>query len=126
MVQLIFDVDDKTLNDLKNLASETNSNCLELVDKFIQNGLKNQKRCDKMQNINISEEIRLGIIERSKEINCNPEKLVNSILFDYLRKTKDLSLTVDAERIGAMLEHDDPEGDDVLEKLYNLGETGWD
>lgn len=34
MVQLIFDVDDKTLNDLKNLASETNSNCLELVDKF--------------------------------------------------------------------------------------------
>lgn len=79
MVQLIFDVDDKTLNDLKNLASETNSNCLDLVDKFIQNGLKNQKRCDKMLNINISEEIRLGIIERSKEINCNPEKLVNSI-----------------------------------------------
>lgn len=104
-------------------AVEIESDCRDLIVEYIEKGLNG---CDNMQSICISDEIMIGITDRSKEINCNPEKLVNSILYDYLRKVKDLPPTIDAEKIWAMLDHDGHEGDDVLEKLFNLGETGWD
>ena len=86
----------------------------------------NKEKVDNMNDINIAEEIRNGIFERSREINCSPEKLVNSILYDYLRKVKELPPTIDTEKINVILDHDNPGGDDVLEKLFNLGEEGGD
>ena len=79
-----------------------------------------------MQSVNIYDEIMEGINDRSRQIGCSPEKLVNSILHDYLREVSNLPPTIDVEKVWAMLEHDNPEGDDVLEKLFNLGEIGWD
>ena len=104
-------------------AFEVESDYLDLIGEYIKQGIKG---CDNMQDIHISEEIMNGITDRSRQINCNPEKLINSILYDYLRKVKDLPPTIDAEKIKSMLDHDNPEGDDVLEKLFYLGEIGWD
>lgn len=95
----------------------------DLIVEYVQQGLKG---CDEMENIHISEEIMAGITNRSKEIECNPEKLINSILYDYLLKVKNLPHVIYVEKIEAMLDQDNPEEDHVLEKLYNLGEVGWD
>ena len=51
-----------------------------------------------MQEITISDEIINGIKNRSKHLNCSPEKLVNSILYDYLMKVEDVS-SVDVEKL---------------------------
>lgn len=121
--KICLDIDEGLLEELRMQAIEIESDCRDLIVEYIEKGLNG---CDNMQSICISDEIMNGITDRSKEINCNPEKLVNSILYDYLRKVKDLPPTIDAEKIWAMLDHDGHEGDDVLEKLFNLGETGWD
>lgn len=126
IAELSFDIDDDLLEDLKMQAIKIESNCSDLIVEYIQQGLNNKKGIENMENIHISDEIMNGIDDRSREINCSPEKLVNSILYDYLKKVKELPPTIDAEKIWAMLDHDNPEGDDVLEKLFNLGEIGWD
>ena len=79
-----------------------------------------------MHSINVPDEIMEKINKRCKEIGCNPEKLIHSILFDYLKKVENVPTTVDRERIIAMLEYDNPKGDDVLKKLRELGDVGWD
>jgi hypothetical protein len=125
MVKLSLDIEGKLFEDLKRQSLINKSNYSDLIFKYIKQGLDKEK-VDTMENINIADEIRNGIFERSREINCSPEKLVNSILYDYLRKVKELPPTIDAEKIKSMLDHDNPEGDDVLEKLFYLGEIGWD
>ena len=89
IARMSFDIDDELLKDLESLALESNSDVSELTLKFIREGLNNQKRADNMQEITISDEILDGIKNRSKHLNCNPEKLINSILYDYLMKVKD-------------------------------------
>lgn len=118
-------MDDELLKDLENLALESNSDVSELALKFIREGLNNQKRADNMQEITISDEIINGIKNRSKHLNCNPEKLINSILYDYLMKVEDVS-SVDVEKLEKSVVRDNPEGDDTLKKLRQLGNVGWD
>ena len=125
MVKLSLDIEGKLFEDLKRQSLINKSNYSDLIFFFFIQGLDKEK-VDTMENINIADEIRNGIFERSREINCSPEKLVNSILYDYLRKVKELPPTIDAEKIKSMLDQDNPEGDDVLEKLFYLGEIGWD
>lgn len=75
-----------------------------------------------MHNIIIDKEIMDGINERCGEINCSPEKLVNSILYDYLRKFSRIPSTVDVVKIEAMLEEDIPNGEGILDNLLCIGE----
>ena len=126
IAKVSFDIDDDMFEELKKRASQIGSDFEDLIVEYIKKGLNNENGFDNMQNIQISEEILNGINSRCREINCNPEKLINSILYDYLMKVKNMPPAIDREKIGAMLEHDNPEGDDVLEKLFNLGEIGWD
>ena len=79
-----------------------------------------------MHSVIVPYDIMDKINSRSKELNCNPEKLIHSILFDYLKKVESIPCTVDREKIMAMLEHDNPEGDDILDNLIRLGNEGWD
>lgn len=78
-----------------------------------------------MQEITISDEIINGIKNRSKHLNCNPEKLINSILYDYLMKVEDVS-SVDVEKLEKSVVRDNPEGDGTLKKLRKLSNVGWD
>lgn len=125
IARMSFDIDDELLKDLESLALESNSDVSELTLKFIREGLNNKKRADNMQEVTISEEILDGIKNRSKHLNCNPEKLVNSILYDYLMKVKDVS-SVDVEKLEKSAVRDNPEGDGTLKKLRKLSNVGWD
>ena len=79
-----------------------------------------------MQLVNVPDDIMEKMNSRSRELNCNPEKLIHSILFDYINKVESIPNTVNREKIMAMLEHDNPEGDDILDNLIRLGKEGWD
>ena len=67
-------------------------------------------------NENVVEKINI----KCKQIDCSPEDLINDILHDYLSDVEEIHDGLDAEKILAMLDHDKPEGDDVLEILSNV------
>ncbi len=79
-----------------------------------------------MQSVQIPDEIMEKINARCRELKCSPEKLIHSILFDYLKKVESIPTTVDCEKMMMMLEHDNPAGDDILDNLVRLGQEGWD
>lgn len=126
IAKISFDIEDSLAKDLEKLAFKTNSSCTDLVKTFVQQGLDKQKGVDNMKEITISDEIIDGIIHRSKHLNCNPEKLINSILYDYLMKIEDVHSNVSGEKHNNAVVNDNPEGDDTLRKLRLLGNVGWD
>ena len=56
----------------------------------------------------------------------SPEEVVNEALRDQLRTVEDIPDNVDYEKIWNALDHDKPEGDDILDNLVRLGEQGFD
>lgn len=79
-----------------------------------------------MQSVQIPDDIMEKMNARCDMLKCNPEKLIHSILFDYPKKVDSIPTTVDCEKMMMMLEHDNPEGDDILDNLARLGRQGWD
>ena len=86
----------------------------------IDEGLLEELR---MQAIEIESDCRDLIVEYIEKGLNGCDNMQSICISDEI---KDLPPTIDAEKIWAMLDHDGHEGDDVLEKLFNLGETGWD
>lgn len=62
----------------------------------------------------------------AKLTHKSPEEVVNDTLWVNLRKIVDMPNEIDCDKIWNMLEHDNPEGDDILDNLIRLGEEGWD
>lgn len=54
------------------------------------------------------------------------EDVVNDTLWVNLQKIEDVPDEIDYEEIWNMLDHDKPEGDDVLDELIRIGEEAWD
>lgn len=79
-----------------------------------------------MQLVRIPDDIMDKTNSRCEELKCNPEKLIHSILFDYLKKVESIPTTIDREKMMMLLEQDNPEGDDILDNLVRLGRQGWD
>ena len=73
-------------------------------------------------NENVMEKVKI----MSKLTDRTPEEVVNDTLWDQLGKVEDIPDEIDYDKIWNMLEHDKPEGDDVLDNLVRLGEEGWD
>ena len=67
-------------------------------------------------NDNVMEKVKI----MSKLTDRTPEEVVNETLWDTLRKVRDFPDEIDYDRIWNMLDHDKPEGDDVLEKLSRV------
>ena len=107
-------------------ASKNKSQIEDLIVKYIQKCLNDEKEVANMQSVNIPDDIMSKMNDRCIKIHCNPEKLIHAILFDYLRSVERIPSTIDREKLWAMLEHDKPEGDDTLKKLRQLGDVGWD
>lgn len=55
-----------------------------------------------------------------------PQEVVNEALWDNLRKIEDVPDEIGGDKIWNMLDHDKPEGDDILDNLSRLGKQGWD
>ncbi len=124
MAKMCFDIDDALLEDLNMQAVKNQLNLDDLIEEYVLQGL--YKEDEKMHSVNVPNDIMKRINNRCKELNCNPEKFIHSILFDYLEAVDSIPCTVDREKIEAMLEHDNPKGDDVLKNLKGLGDVGWD
>ena len=85
-----------------------------------------RKWIDTMLNINLKDNVVEKVNIMSKLTNKTPEEVVNETLWDNLKKIEDVPDELDYEKIWDMLEHDNPEGDDILDNLIRLGKEGWD
>ena len=65
---------------------------------------------------NVVEKVKI----KCKLSNKTPEDVVNDILWDNLRKLEDYSDDFDGDRIWNLLEHDKPEGDDILDRITDM------
>lgn len=92
-----------------------------IIQNYIKVGLKEDKN---MQTICLSDKVMDKVNIRCKQVDSTPEDLVNEILWDNLRKVEEIPDKIDYEKIWNMLEHDKPEGDDILEKLSRLSDVG--
>ena len=85
-----------------------------------------RKWIDTMLNINLKDNVVEKVNIMYKLTNKTPEEVVNETLWDNLKKIEDVPDELDYEKIWGMLEHDNPEGDDILDNLIRLGKEGWD
>mgnify|MGYP002524057827 CR=1 FL=1 len=118
--KISFDIDDDLLKDLKRFALKTNSNYLDLVESYIQKGLKNQTRGNDMVSVTLDDNVVEKVKIKCRLSNKTPEDVVNDILWDNLRKLEDYSDDFDGDRIWNLLEHDKPEGDDILDRITDM------
>ena len=105
---------------MKRFALKTNSNYLDLVESYIQKGLKNQTRGNDMVSVTLNDNVVEKVKIKCKLSNKTPEDVVNDILWDKLRKLEDYSDDFDGDRIWNLLEHDKPEGDDILDRITDM------
>lgn len=125
MVKICLDIDEDLFEEIKKQSSKEELDLDDLIEKYIQNGLI-YKEVENMQLVRIPDDIMDKMNNRCDELKCNPEKLIHSILFDYLKKVESIPTTIDREKMMMLLEHDNPEGDDILDNLVRLGRQGWD
>ncbi|MBE6500784.1 MAG: hypothetical protein E7Z80_09670 [Methanobrevibacter thaueri] len=79
-----------------------------------------------MLNVSLNDDVAEKVKIMSKLTDRTPEEVVNDTLWENLRKIEDVPDDIDYEKIWNMLEHDNPEGDDILDNLVRLGERGFD
>ena len=116
-----------------NMIVLASSNTMQKQLKLIRQDL-NLKLClkverklvDTMLNVNLKGNVVEKVNIMSKLTNKTPEEVVNDTLWDNLKKIEDVPDEIDYEKIWGMLEHDNPEGDDILDNLIRLGKEGWD
>ena len=125
MVKICLDIDEDLFEEIKKQSSKEELDLDDLLEKYIQNGLI-YKEVENMQLVRMPDDIMDKMNNRCDELKCNPEKLIHSILFDYLKKVESIPTTIDREKMMMLLEHDNPEGDDILDNLVRLGRQGWD
>lgn len=88
-----------------------------MIEKYIQQGLKED---DAMLMIGLNENVMEKVNIMSKLTHKTPEEVVNDALWNQFEKIEDVPDEIDYDKIWDMLEHDKPEGDDVLDKLSRI------
>ena len=125
MAKISLDIDDKLFEDLSNKALANKLHMDDLIRIYVQRGLA-YNEVDTVLMVCLNENVVEKVNIVSKLTDRSPEEVVNDTLWDNLRKIEDVPDEIDYEKIWNMLDHDKPEGDDVLDNLIRLGEEGWD
>lgn len=125
MAKISLDIDDKLFEDLNNKALANKLHMDDLIRIYVQQGLA-YNEVDTVLMVCLNENVVEKVNIVSKLTDRSPEEVVNDTLWDNLRKIEDVPEEIDYEKIWNMLDHDKPEGDDVLDNLIRLGEEGWD
>lgn len=112
-------IDDDLLEDLQKHADETGLDCSSLVDEYVRKGLS-ENGDDKMLMVGLNDNVVEKINIKCKLSNKTPEEVVNEVLWDNLRKLEDVSDHFDGDKLWNMLDHDKPEGDDVLDRITDM------
>nr|WP_295163007.1 hypothetical protein [uncultured Methanobrevibacter sp.] len=126
MVKICLDIDDDVLAELKKQASKNELNLDDLIKKYFRKGFEKEKLDDTMLNVTLNDVVVEKVNIMSKLTDRTPEEVVNDTLWDNLKKIEDVPDEINHEKIWNMLEHDNPEGDDILDNLIRLGKDGWD
>ncbi|WP_407410825.1 hypothetical protein [Methanobrevibacter sp.] len=126
MVKICLDIDDEVLAELKKRISKNELNLDDLIKKYVRKGFEKEKLDDTMLNVTLNDAVVEKVNIMSKLTDRTPEEVVNDTLWDNLRKIEDVPDEINHEKIWSMLEHDNPEGDDILDNLIRLGKEGWD
>lgn len=125
MAKISLDIDDKLFEDLNNKALANKLHMDDLIRIYVQQGLA-YNEVDTVLMVCLNENVVEKVNIVSKLTDRSPKEVVNDTLWDNLRKIEDVPEEIDYEKIWNMLDHDKPEGDDVLDNLMRLGEEGWD
>ena len=97
-----------------------------MIKKYVRKGFEKEKLDDTMLNVTLNDAVVEKVNIMSKLTDRTPEEVVNDTLWDNLRKIEDVPDEINHEKIWSMLEHDNPDGDDILDNLIRLGKEGWD
>ena len=123
---MCFDIDKRLFGELKKQASKNELNLDDLIEKYVRKGLDKENLENTMLNVSLNDNVVEKFNIMSKLTDRTPEEVVNDTLWENLRKIEDVPDDVDYEKIWNMLEHDNPDGDDILDNLIRLGKEGWD
>lgn len=116
MAELSFEIEDNLLEDLKVRAITIESSFEDLIVKYIEQGLKGRNF---MSTVNLEENVMEKVNIKCRLSNKTPDEVVNDVLWENLAKLEDVS-DFDAEKILSMLDHDKPEGDDILDRITDM------
>ncbi|WP_405297094.1 hypothetical protein [Methanobrevibacter sp.] len=117
--KICLDIDEGLLEELRMQAVEIESDCRDLIVECIEKGLKGSENMSMVSlNDNVMEKVNII----SKLTDRTPEEVVNDTLWDNLRKIEDVPVEFDGDKLWEMLDHDNPEGDDILDELSNVNQ----
>lgn len=126
MAKISLNIDDKLLEELKKQTSKNQLNLDDLIEICIQKGFEKENWVDNMLSVSLKDNVVEKVSIMSKLTNKTFEEVVNDTLWDNLKKIEDIPDEFDGDKIWSMLEHDNPDGDDILDNLIKLGKEGWD
>jgi len=116
-IYLSLNIDVDLFKELENQSFEYDLPLADLIQNYIVIGFKGDGN---MQTICLTDEVMEKVNIRCKQVDSTPDDLVNEIVFEKLRKIEEIPDDIDGDKIWNMLEHDKPEGDDILKKFRSL------
>ena len=79
-----------------------------------------------MVKISLDEDVVKKVNIMAELTDQTPNEVVNETLREQLKDVENIPREIDYDKLWEMLDHDKPEGDDILDNLVRLGEEGWD
>ena len=76
--------------------------------------------------IKLDEDVVRKVNRMAELTDQSSKEVVNEALRGQLKDVENIPREFDYDKIWEMLDHDKPEGDDILDNLARLGEEGWD
>ena len=118
-IYLGLNIDIELFKELENQSFRFDLPLAYVIENYLKIGLKGDVN---MQTINLRDNVMEKVNIRCRQIDSTPEDLVNDIVYDGLRKVEEIPDpdNIDYERIWNMLDHDKPEGDDILDRITDM------
>lgn len=70
--------------------------------------------------VGLNENVAKKVKIKCKLSNKTPDEVVNDVLWEQLGKIEDVSEDFDGDKLWRMLDHDKPEGDDILDRITDM------
>jgi hypothetical protein len=120
IAKISLDIDDELFEDLRMHALKNEINYLDLIEKLIQDEINKLNEVNSMSMVHINDDVMEKVNIKCKLAGKTSNEVINDVLWDQLAKIEDVPDDFDAEKIRNKLEHDKPEGDDILDKITDL------
>lgn len=68
----------------------------------------------------INDEVMEKVNIKCEMSDMTPEEVINDALWERFEKLEEINRDIDVEKIWNMLDHDKPEGDDILDRITDM------